>query len=69
MLIKIGYRNLLRNVRRSANILLTIALGTASLILFQGFNASIMDMYRDGTIRSRWGHGPSTLLDVNFTVK
>ncbi|PWU21022.1 MAG: ABC transporter permease [Bdellovibrio sp.] len=57
MLVKIGYRNLLRNKRRTVNVLLTVAFGTASLFLFHGFNASVMDLYRENTIKSRWGNG------------
>lgn len=57
MLVKIGYRNLLRNKRRTANILLTVSLGTASLFIFHGFNAGSMNQYRSGTIKSRWGNG------------
>lgn len=57
MLLKVGYRNLLRNKRRTLNILSTVALGTASLFLFHGFNAGVMGRYRDGTIKTRWGNG------------
>lgn len=57
MLLKVGYKNLLRNKRRTVNILLTVALGTASLFLFHGFNAGVMARYRDGTIKTRWGNG------------
>lgn len=57
MLLKVGYRNLLRNKRRTLNILMTVAAGTASLFLFHGFNAGVMARYRDGTIKTRWGNG------------
>ena len=44
MLIRLAIRNLLRNPRRTAAVLLTIAMGTSSLFLFHGFNAGIMNL-------------------------
>ena len=57
MLIRLAIRNLLRNPRRTVAVLLTIAMGTGSLFLFHGFNAGIMNQYRDNTIHARFGHG------------
>lgn len=54
---RVAYRNLLRNPRRTFAVLLTVSLGTGSLFIFDGFNAGIMNQYRDNTIRSRYGHG------------
>lgn len=57
MLIRLALRNLLRNPRRTAAVLLTIALGSGSLFIFHGFNAGIMNQYRDNTVHARFGHG------------
>ena len=57
MIFKVGARNILRNPRRTLAILITVALGTGSLFIFHGFNAGIMNGYRDGVIHARYGHG------------
>lgn len=57
MLFRLGIRNLFRNVRRTLAVVLTVALGTGSLFIFQGFNEGIMNQYRDNTIHARYGHG------------
>ncbi len=55
--LKLATRNLLRNRRRSITLLLTLAMGTAAVFIFHGFNAGVMNEYRDGTIRARYGSG------------
>jgi putative ABC transport system permease protein len=35
----------------------TIATGAAGLLLFMGFNAGLMNQYRDNTVRAHFGHG------------
>lgn len=57
MLLLLAIRNLFRNVRRTLAVVLTVAMGTGSLFIFQGFNEGIMNQYRDNTIRARYGHG------------
>lgn len=57
MLIKTALRNLTRNTRRTAAVLITVALGTGSLFIFHGFNAGIMNQYAENTIHARYGHG------------
>ena len=57
MLIKVAFRNLLRHWRRSLVCLLTVALGSGSLWLFDGFNAGIMNQYKDNTVHAKYGHG------------
>ncbi len=57
MLIKLAFRNLFRNPRRASTVLLTVALGSASIFIFRGFNTSIMNQYREGTIHARYGNG------------
>src|SRR5688500_2693894 len=57
MLILAALRNLLRNTRRTLAVLITVAVGTSSLFIFHGFNAGIMNQYRENTIRARYGHG------------
>ncbi len=57
MLIRLAFRNLFRNPRRTATVVLTVAMGTGSLFIFDGFNAGIMNQYRENTVHSRYGHG------------
>ncbi len=57
MLTRLALRNLLRNPRRTAALILTVAVGTGSLFLFHGFNNGIMNQYRDNTVHARFGHG------------
>lgn len=55
--LKLAWRNLFRNTRRTSASLVTVALGSAGLLIYQGFNAGIMNQYRENTIRVRYGHG------------
>jgi len=57
MLVRLALRNLLRNVRRTVALVVTVAMGTGSLFVFHGFNNGIMNQYRDNTIHARFGHG------------
>lgn len=57
MIYQLAFRNLFRNPRRTAAVLITVATGSASIFLFHGFNAGIMNQYRENTIHSRYGHG------------
>ncbi|MBY0470709.1 ABC transporter permease [bacterium] len=57
MQIKLALRNLLRNPRRTSTVLLTVITGSAALFIFHGFNAGLMNQYRESTIHSRYGHG------------
>lgn len=57
LLLALAVRNLFRNPRRTVTIVLTVATGTGSLFVFDGFNAGIMNQYRNNTIHSRYGHG------------
>ena len=54
---KLAWRNLFRNPRRTSASLLTVGLGATGLLIYQGFNAGIMNQYRENTIRVRYGHG------------
>jgi putative ABC transport system permease protein len=36
---------------------MTVAMGSASLLIFNGFNQGLTDQYRDNTIHSRYGYG------------
>jgi len=56
-LVKLAWRNLFRNPRRTLASLLTVAFGTAGLLVFQGFNTGIMNQYRENTIRGYYGYG------------
>ena len=57
MLLRLALRNLLRNVRRTVALVVTVAIGTGSLFIFHGFNTGIMNQYRDNTVHARFGHG------------
>lgn len=56
MLIKIAFRNVFRNRRRSAITLLVIVMGAIGLILFGGYKARTFWALRESTIRGRLGH-------------
>ncbi|OFZ20574.1 MAG: hypothetical protein A2X94_10930 [Bdellovibrionales bacterium GWB1_55_8] len=56
-MIRVAFKNLMRNPRRTATVLLTVAMGSGSLFLFHGFNAGIMNQYLENTVHSRYGHG------------
>jgi putative ABC transport system permease protein len=56
MIIKIAFRNILRNRRRSAITLLVIVFGSIGLILFGGYKAHTFFALRESTIRTRLGH-------------
>ena len=44
--------------KKSSASLLTVGfLGATGLLIYQGFNAGIMNQYRENTIRVRYGHG------------
>lgn len=53
----LAWRNLFRNKRRTAASVLTVSLGAAGLLIFQGFNNGIMNQYRENRIRVSYGHG------------
>jgi putative ABC transport system permease protein len=57
MFLKIAFRNLFRNIRRSIAILLTIGLGAGALFAFQGFINGVLNDYRETTIHSHYGNG------------
>src|ERR1051326_3288813 len=56
MLIKLAFRNVLRNGRRSAITLTVIVFGAVGLILFGGYKARTFWGLRESTIRGRIGH-------------
>ena len=57
MIWKTAVRGLSRNWRRSFAIGLTVALGSASVFMFNGFNEGVMNQYRANTIRALYGYG------------
>ncbi len=67
-IIQLAWRNLIRKKRRTLAVLLTVAIGTGSLFLFDGFNTGIMNQYRENTIRSRYGHGQVNLKNYHEEV-
>ncbi|MGZ3770884.1 MAG: ABC transporter permease [Bdellovibrio sp.] len=56
-LLKIAWRNLFRNPRRTFASLCTVALGAAGLLIYQGFNTGVMNQYRENVIHGYYGHG------------
>lgn len=57
MIIKFSLRNIWRQRSRAFAVLATISLGITALMIYHGFNAGIMNQYRENTIRARYGHG------------
>ncbi|MGE0670152.1 MAG: ABC transporter permease [Parachlamydiales bacterium] len=57
MLLRLAFRNLFRNVRRTIAVLMTIGLGAGALFCFQGFIHGVLSDYKDSTIHSRYGNG------------
>ena len=57
MILKLAWRNLYRNSRRTLASLVTIAIGTAGLLIYQSFQNGMMNQYREGLIRVRYAHG------------
>jgi putative ABC transport system permease protein len=55
MLFRIGYRNILRNRRRSAMTGLAVAVGTLAVLLFGGFQRNVFDGLETGAVQ-RSGH-------------
>nr|BFD64100.1 ABC transporter permease [Bdellovibrio sp. HM001] len=56
-LLKISWRNLFRNPRRTWASLCTVALGAAGLLIYQGFNTGVMNQYRENVIHGYYGYG------------
>ncbi len=56
-LLKISWRNLFRNPRRTFASLCTVALGAAGLLIYQGFNTGVMNQYRENVIHGYYGFG------------
>lgn len=56
-LLKLAWRNLFRNPRRTLASLVTVGFGAAGLLIFQGFNTGIMNQYRENTIHGYYGYG------------
>ncbi len=56
-LLKLSWRNLFRNPRRTLASLITVGLGAAGLLIYQGFNTGIMNQYRENTIHGHYGYG------------
>ncbi len=57
MFLYLAFRNLFRNIRRTAAVLLTVALGAGALFAFGGFIQGVLEEYRDSTIHSHYGYG------------
>lgn len=55
-LLRLAFRNLFRNSRRTATSLLMIAGGFAAVVIFKGFAAAILEDIRWGAVNSQYGH-------------
>ncbi|MBS0653456.1 MAG: ABC transporter permease [Verrucomicrobia bacterium] len=60
-MVRLAFRNLFRNVRRTIAVLLTIGLGAGALFCFQGFIHGVLSDYKESTIHSRYGNGQINL--------
>jgi putative ABC transport system permease protein len=56
LLLKLGFRNLLRARRRSAYALAAVAFGVVAILLSEGFTEWQFDALREATIRAQLGH-------------
>lgn len=57
MILKFSIRNIWRQRSRAFAVLATISLGITALMIYHGFNAGLMNQYRENTIRARFAHG------------
>jgi putative ABC transport system permease protein len=56
-MLKLAFKNLQRNIRRTITICLTVAIGAGALFLFQGFIDGVLGDYRESTIHAKSGNG------------
>lgn len=56
-IVKLAWRNLQRNPRRTVGSVVTVCLGSAALLIFQGFNTGITSQYREDVIHGYYGYG------------
>ena len=68
MIWKIAFKNLARQKTRTMAVLVTVALGITSLMIYHGFNTGIMNQYRENTIHARYGHGQINLRGYRETI-
>lgn len=68
MVLFLSFMNLFRNFRRTAAILLTVALGTGVLFSFKGFISGVLNQYRESTIHAHYGHGQIHTKNYRETV-
>ncbi len=68
MLMKIAVKNLSRQKTRTLAVLITVALGISSLMIYHGFNTGIMNQYRENTIHARYGHGQINIKGYRDTI-
>ena len=68
MLFKIAFKNLSRQKTRTLSVLITVALGICSLMIYHGFNTGIMNQYRENTIHAKFAHGQINLKGYRETI-
>ncbi|MDN3504849.1 MAG: ABC transporter permease [Rhabdochlamydiaceae bacterium] len=68
MNMKLAFRNLFRNFRRTFAILLTVGLGAAALFSFQGFIKGVLGDYKETVIHAHNGHGQISMKGYRESV-
>lgn len=68
MLLKLALKNILRQKNRTIAVLITLALGISSLVIYHGFNTGIMNQYRENTVHARYGHGQINTKNYRETI-
>lgn len=52
----IGFRNIVKNIRKNLLTLLMISFGMTALFIYSGSNTQIFDQFRESVIRDQYGH-------------
>ncbi|NBO38410.1 ABC transporter permease [bacterium] len=68
MLFTVALRSLLRNKRRTAVTLATIAVGASALFIFRGFNTGLLNEYRKNAVHAHYGDGQINTLGYRDKV-
>lgn len=68
LFMRVAFRNIFRNKKRSLSAIFTVSVGATALMIFQGFNYGITNQYRDNTIKSKYGNGQLNTIGYRETV-
>ncbi len=69
MLLKIAFRNILRNTRRSAMTMSAIAAGVIAMVLFGGFMGNIISGFQTTTVQRTGHHTSRSIAAKLFRVR